>query len=49
MAKQLLPVLIMRGDQDALIGATVTQPWLDKLKEPNVFSGIKTIFGVYST
>jgi hypothetical protein len=41
-----VPVLIMRGDQDTLIGATVTQPWVDKLKELNIFYEYKEIPGV---
>jgi predicted esterase len=41
-----VPVLIMRGDQDTLIGATVTQPWVDRLKELNIFYEYKEIPGV---
>ncbi len=41
-----VPVLIMRGNQDTLIGATVTQPWVDKLKELNIFYEYKEIPGV---
>ncbi len=41
-----VPVLIMRGDQDTLIGANVTQPWVDKLKELNIFYEYKEVPGV---
>ena len=41
-----VPVMIMRGDQDTLIGANVTQPWVDKLKELNIFYEYKEIPGV---
>jgi len=41
-----VPVLIMRGDQDTLIGANVTKPWVDKLKELNIFYEYKEIPGV---
>lgn len=41
-----VPVLIMRGDQDTLIGASVTKPWVDKLKELNIFHEYKEIPGV---
>jgi predicted esterase len=41
-----VPVMIMRGDQDTLIGATVTQPWVDKLKELNISYEYKEIPGV---
>jgi len=41
-----VPVMIMRGDQDTLIGATVTQPWVDKLKELSISYEYKEIPGV---
>jgi predicted esterase len=41
-----VPVLIMRGDQDTLIGASVTKPWVDKLKELNIFYEYKEVPGV---
>jgi predicted esterase len=41
-----VPVMIMRGDQDTLIGATVTQPWVDKLKELHIPYEYKEIPGV---
>ena len=41
-----VPVMIMRGDQDTLIGANVTQPWVDKLKELNIPFEYKEIPGV---
>jgi predicted esterase len=41
-----VPVLIMRGDQDTLIAATVTKPWVDKLKELGITHEYKEIPGV---
>jgi len=41
-----VPVLVMRGDQDTLIGANVTKPWVDKLKELSIFYEYKEIPGV---
>jgi len=41
-----VPVMIMRGDQDTLIGANVTQPWVDKLKELKIPYEYKEIPGV---
>jgi predicted esterase len=41
-----VPVMIMRGDQDTLISATVTQPWVDKLKELKIPYEYKELPGV---
>ena len=38
--------MIMRGDQDTLIGANVTQPWVDKLKGLKIPYEYKEIPGV---
>jgi hypothetical protein len=46
LAGKGVPVMIMRGDQDTLIGSTVTKPWVDKLKELNIFYEYKEIPGV---
>jgi predicted peptidase len=41
-----VPVLVMRGDQDNIIAATVTKPWVDKLKELKITHEYKEIPGV---
>jgi predicted esterase len=41
-----VPVIVVRGDQDNIIGANVVQPWVDKLKELGMTYDFKLIPGV---